>query len=194
MENTFTSPRQLPRFADLLRERELRINMLINNLKLNDVKEDAVFQNTVKRIKRAVLLQPVVFGEPTFVDHSYEERQLSFQQQLSGSSSHRYTHTISVPFTGDNELFSYAPDNYSFSSSDRGLILPYSGGITVYVSLSELNPAQAISQAQKDLDMTFRLVEINNTSLQHWSKNIESMIDQQLNQKREQLINLFGNK
>ncbi len=192
MENSFTSPRQLPRFSELLRQKELTIDSLINNLRIADVKDDVVFQNTVNRIKRSVLLQPVAFGEPAFVDHSYESRQLSFQQQMSGLSPHLYTHTVSVPFTGNNELFSYAPDNYSFSSSDRGIILPYSNEITIYVNLAELNPEEALSQARRDLDMTFRLVEINNTSLKAWSTTVENRIDQQLSQKREQLINLFG--
>ena len=49
--NTFTSPFERPFMSDLKRERESRINYLINNLKIDDVKDDKVFANKTLNIR-----------------------------------------------------------------------------------------------------------------------------------------------
>jgi hypothetical protein len=195
MTNNFTSPYNRPYFSQLKSQREASINSLINNLKIGDVKDDAKFTQTVTRIKNSVLLKKVVIGEPKCVDHKYEERSLSMQQQLIGGISRpHYIHEIEFPFTGDTELFDHTPESgFSYSSSDHGLILPNYNKLIVYVDLPELNPTGAIAAARNLLSMTMQFVNANNASVDSWKVSVIQRIDQQLQQKREELIKLFGN-
>lgn len=194
MKNNFSSPHGLPYFADLLKVRESQINSLINNLKVDDVKDDGKFQNTASRIKKAIIPSPIVIGEGKFVDHEYEEIPLTFQQQVSGGNKNHFHHEISFPFTGSNELLKHRPNNYSYSTSDRGVIMPGSSALTVYVDLPELNPDKAVMQARTFLSMTIQFATENNTTLKSWADLIEKQIDDQLGKKRNQLIKLFGGK
>ena len=195
MENYFKSPQGLPYLSKYKKERESKINSLINNLKISDVKEDTNFINTTSRIKKLVVLYPIVMGEPKFVDHEFEEIPLTMTQQLiGGMSRNHYTHQIDFPFTGNGELFSYIPENGYSQSSERGIILPYGNTITVYVDLPELNPERAIAVARGDLSMNFQFMDNNNASVQSWTVVIGQRIDEQLKQKREELIKLYGGK
>jgi hypothetical protein len=191
--NNFTSPYNLPFLSELKSQREKMINNLINNLKIGDVKDDKKFEQTTLRVKRQILLTPVQIGEPKFTDYEYEERQLSMQQQLVGvGGRHHYIHKISFPFTGDSELFSHIPENgFTYSSSDHGLILPDSNAIEVEVDLPELNPQKAIAEARNLLSMTLQFVNSNNATIQTWSVAVGQRIDEQLKQKRAELIKLF---
>lgn len=194
MRNNFISPHKRPFMVDLKRQRESMINSLINNLKINDVKEDADFQQTSEKIKNEILLKPVNIDEARFIDHEYEEIQLNMQQQfVGGGSKHHYYHQIEFPFTGDKELFEYIPETgYSQTSSDYGIILPDYNSITVYVDLPELNPNRAISKAKELLNLTLQLVSGNNSSISGWSESISNRIDNLLQKKREELIKIFG--
>jgi hypothetical protein len=194
MSNNFTSPYNRPYFSLIKTQREASINSLINNLKIGDVKDDSKFAQTTTRIKNSVLLKKVVIGEPKCVDHEYEDRPLNMQQQLIGGiSRHHYIHEVEFPFTGDTELFDHTPESgFSYSSSDHGLILPDYNKLTVYVDLPELNPTGAIAAARNLLSMTMQFVNANNTSIESWTIRVSQRIDQQLQQKREELFRLFG--
>lgn len=195
MKNEFKSPYHFKGISDLLTERESKINSLINNLKIGDVKEDTAFSNTTTRIKKAILLTPVDLGEANFVDHEFEEIPLTMQQQLiGGQSRNHYYHQIQYKFTGDNELFTHKPNSFSFSSSDRGIILPDTNSIDVYVDLPELNPTKAIGQARALLSMNIQFVNSNNETVKTWSQSIGQLIDERLTNKRSELIRLFGGK
>ncbi len=115
------------------------------------------------------------------------------QQQMLGMSRHHYVHKVEFPFTGDTELFDHTPEvGFSYSSSDHGLVLPSYNRLTVYVDLPELNPTRAIAEARGLLSMTMQFVNSNNASIDIWSQSISNRIDQQLQQKREELVKLFG--
>lgn len=193
MTNNFTSPYNRPNFSQVKTQREANINLLIKNLEIGDVKDDTKFAQTATRIKNSVLLKKVVIGEPKCVDHEYEQRPLSMQQQLIDCISDHYIHEIEFPFTGDTELFDHTPESgFSYSSSDHGLILPNYNKLTVYVDLQKLNPSSAIAEARNLLSMTMQFVNANNASVDNWTINVSQRIDQQLQQKREELIKLFG--
>lgn len=192
--NSFTLPNGLPFMINYKKEKESRINVLINNLKISDVKEDKVFAKTTEHIKKDVLIEPVAFRKPKLIGHKYYEKPLTMEQQLIGgiSKSH-YIHEISFPFSGDSSLFSHIPENgYTFGGHDHGLIPPVENAIDVEVDLPELNPDRAIVEARSLLSMTIQFVDSNNSSLQAWSISVANRIDEQLNQKRAELINLFG--
>jgi len=191
--NNYTSPNGLPHMINLKREREVQIKNLINNLKLSEVREDKDFQNTTARIKRTILLTPVVMGKPECIDHEYEQRSLSMSDQVRGLSREHYVHTVSFPFTGDEEVFSYIPEKgFSYSSNDHGLILPDGEEIIVYVDLPELNPQGAVTAAQNLLNLTLQFKDQNNASIKAWSTGVELTIDKLLQEKRQELIEKFG--
>lgn len=193
MTNRFISPNGRPFMSELKRQKEAKINSLINNLKIGDVKDDMKFSETSSRIKNSILLKKVEFGEPKCTDHEYEDRPLSMQQQLIGASRQHYIHTVEFPYTGDSELFDHMPESgFSFSNSDHGLIIPYHDRLTVYVDLPELNPTKAIAEARSLLSLTMQFVNSNNASIENWSQSVIQRIDQQMQQKREELIKLFG--
>lgn len=195
MKNNYTSPYSLTPISELKIERESKINTLINNLKIGEVKDEAKFIETSERIKNSILLTPIVFGEPKFIDHEFEEIALTMQQQLiGGMSRNHYYHRVSFPFTGDREIFSYQPESFSYSSSDKGLIIPHSNNLTVNVDLPELNPDRAVSEGKNMLSMTMQFVSGNNASLQSWTVVVSQTIDEQLRVKREELIKIFGDK
>jgi hypothetical protein len=189
---TFILPTQLPSLYELQKVRESKIKFLINNLKYQDTKSDDVFDRTKKKIKKEILLTPVVFNEPSFLDHTYEERSVSFPNQLTGGARDHYVHNISVIFNGDRELFNYIPNNFSFGISERGIVQPDYNQILIDIDLPELNPNLAIQNAKSMLSSTYRLIEMNNSVIAEWSKNVEKRIDDQLDLKRKELENLFG--
>jgi len=193
--NTFTSPRNLQNLSELKKERESMINFLINNLKLIDVKENKTFDYTTQEIKKKILLTPVTIGEPSLVDYKFEERPLTQIQMLNGGNPNHYLHKIIFIFTGSADLFHYTPESgFSFTSSDHGIIEPEANALWVEVDLPELNPNQALAEARQLLRMNFEFIEKNNASIKQWLKVTEKRIDEQLQQKRIELINLFGNK
>ncbi len=192
--SNFTSPHALPHFSNLKKERESQINSLINSLKLKDVQEDKAFERTKQRIRNAVVLTRVVLGKPQFVDHDFQEVPLTHTQMLVGGvSPNHFIHEISIPFTGDRELFSHVPEEgFSYYSSDRGVIVPYSNQIEISVDLPELNPQRATEEVSRVLRMTMEFVDKNNASVETWSFAIGQRIDTLLDKKREELINLLG--
>lgn len=190
--NNFTSTFSLSPIVVLLREKESKINSLINNLKIGDVREDENFNDTTNRIKQTILLTPVTIGEPKYIDHEYEERPLNMTEQLLGRSKDHYIYTISFQFTGSDELFNYVPDGFSVSSSDHGVIMPYSRQITVKVDLPVLDTQRAIAVANDYLSLTKQLIEGNNITVSNWTTGVEQTINERLKQKREELIKNFG--
>ena len=195
MENNYIQPSSRPYFLNFKNERESKINSLINNLKINQVKDDSMFIETSERIKREILINPVEIGKPKLVDFSFEERALTMEQSYSGFSKNHYHHQVSFTFSGDKELFSHIPEGgFSYGNLDRGLIIPNSNTLTIYIDLPELNPDRAVEESYKLLSMTMQFVKNNNQSLQDWTIVIKQKIDDLLKLKREELIRIFGNE
>jgi hypothetical protein len=166
---TFTLPTRLPGLYELKKVRESRIKSLINNLKYHETKMDASFEKTKARIKNEVLIEPVVFSEPSFLDHTYEERPVSFSNQLVGGVRDHYLHTISVIFTGERQLFNYIPEGYTFNMKDKGIAQPDHNQIRLEIDLPELNPKLAIQKTKEMLASTYSLINLNNSSMIKWS-------------------------
>jgi hypothetical protein len=193
--NAFTSPRNLQNLLELKKERESKIDLLINNLKIENVKEESSFNKSKDRIKKEILFNPVKLGDLKFMDYEYVEKSVSFEQQLIGGRKGHYIHKLSLIFSGSGELFEYTPEEgFTFTSSDHGVILPTANAIFIDVDLPELNPSESVNEARRLLRMTFEFVEKNNISINQWNAKIEPKIDSLLEQKRKQLIDLFGTK
>jgi len=195
MKNNYTSPFGLPFLSNLKQERERKIDSLINNLQLADVEKEEAYNKTVERIKSAVQLPPVQIGAGKYVRHEFEQKDMSFQQQLIGGPSSLYHHEIAFPVTGTADLIAYTPETpTSYSASESGLILPIGRQITVYVSLPQLENEKAVAEADKKLDMTKRYANANNASITSWNGMVGTLIDQKSLAKRKELIEKFSGK
>lgn len=193
MQNNYTSVSSLPNITYLTKQKKSLINNLINNLKINDVKDDSTFLKTSERIKKNILIEPVKFDPPQYIDHEYIQRNLTMEQQVLGMKRDQYIFTISFPFEGNIDLFSHAPSTFSFSSSDHGVIMPDSNSsVIVYASMSSINKVEAITEANNLFSLTRRLVEGNNTEVTNWNNSVTAMIDNELLSKRKELIENFG--
>jgi len=179
MENTYVSHWNLPSITQLTQQRIESIPSLVNNLKFHDVEQDSTFKSTKERIKKDVLFQPILLGEPKFIDYNYQ-------------NDSSYTHEIRFPFKGDKELFLRSYNGMSFSSSDHGVIEPYNSEFIVYVNLNEINPDNAVIEAETLLRLTKNIGLKNSESITIWNTAVEERIDNDLEQKRSELFRIFA--
>lgn len=179
MKNQYVSHWNLPSISELTHKRIVSIDSLINNLKFHDVEQDANFESTKERIKKAVLFEPLTFGEPKFIDYNYQE-------------DSTYLHEVKFPFTGDKELFLHSYSGMSFSSSDHGIIEPYNNEFKVYVNLNEIDPKSAIIEAEALLRLTKNIGKDNSESIVSFNTAVEKRINTDLEKKRDELFRIFG--
>lgn len=192
MNNQFTSPFNLRRITELFAERERNVTSEIKNLKIADVKDDAAFEHTKKRLHKEAVIDPVVFEEPQYVDHEYVQGQSNMLNQFYGMGKDNYVHKVKVSFKGDSELFEYQPNTLSYSSNEHGMIMPSGHSLYVYVTFPAVNPKGAVAEANNLLGMTKRIVGDNSTAAHTWSQNFTNRMDGLLEQKRTELINAFS--
>lgn len=194
MNSQYRSAFDLRPFSEFLSNRETQIPKLINSLKIKDVETDESYNATVTRILNKVSVELVEFGEFKHIDFEYETRNLSFTQQAAGMSRDVYTHELSIPFTGSRELFLFYPNSFGVGSSDRGVLSPGHNSVTIYVDRADADPDQAKADAQSNFALTKKLVTSNNDEARNWNQRIEVQIRQSLDNKRQELIKLFGKK
>lgn len=192
MKNTYLSVWKLPSLSELQQKRIASINSLVNNLKFPDVEKDEDFEVSKEKIKNVILFKPITFLDSEFVDHTYVERNITFEQQIIGLSKHQYFHKIKFPFTGDKELFLHSYNGMSYYSSDHGVIEPSGNAFTVYVELPTLNPTNSIEQAKALLRLTTDIGRNNSESIISWNSAVEKRIDADLENKRAELFDIFG--
>lgn len=178
MKNQFKSLFDCQSLSILFQEKIREIPSLVNNLKFRDVQDDTSFENSKQRIKDKILFQPITIESPEFIDYEYDKN---------------YIHEVSFSFEGDRELFSYIPDNLSFMSSDHGIIMPtYTNSIIVYVELNEINPKKAVEEAKSLMRLTLSMIEKSYESVISWNYAVEKRIDNDLEEKRNELERIFG--
>lgn len=192
MRNTFSSPFGLPLISDLKKQQEAKISYLINNLKIDDVRSDENFKASTEKIIKAIQIAPIVFDEPKFSDHEYEQRALSIAHQMHGMSRDNYIHKVSMSYTGNSVLLNYKPASISWSSSEHGLLNSNGNRFIIYVELPELNPQKAVAEAKNLMTMTFRFANDNSAEIVRWNDSVAAIIDQKMNSKRDELKLIFG--
>ena len=69
---------------------------------------------------------------------------------------------------------------------------PYGNAISVEVELFTLEKERALSEARKQMEMTFGVINGNNLQAQQWSNSIEQNIDHLLAIKRKELLDLYS--
>jgi len=193
--SNYVSPIQLRINSELFSSKQRELNELVGNLSLNDVKEDTQFARTTHRIKNAILLKPVTFQEPKITGNYQTEKTVppNYQDMWGGKRQINII-TVEFRFDGSPELFSYYPNNLSFGSSSNMRVYQPSGGnvISVEVELPDLDKNKAINAAKAQMEMTFGLINGNNSQAEQWSKTIELTIDSMLAAKRKEIIDLYS--
>ena len=192
--SNFVSPYQLQINSELFSDKQRELNSLVGNLSLNDVKDDEQFIRSTKKIKDAILLRPVTFHDPKITNNYQIEKtfQASYQDMWGGKKLVNII-TVEFSFDGSPELFNYSPNNLSYSSSSNMRVYqPYGNAISVEVELFTLEKERALSEARKQMEMTFGVINGNNLQAQQWSNSIEQNIDHLLAIKRKELLDLYS--
>ncbi len=183
-----------PWLSALKSERAKSVLTTINNLKLNDVETDTAYNATISRIKQAVLFTPVTISEPKYVDHQYQHKPLTVQQQMIGGSTEYYYFKFSAGFTGSTELFNHIPESgFSIGAGDF-VIEPTGRSLSIEVELNELNVERAKLAAKDTLAYTIGYTNQTSKDIIDWNIEITARIESLAAQKRQQQIAQFGKK
>lgn len=193
MKNNFKTCINLPFLSNLFQEKTSQLPILVNNLKLKDVDEDTIFEQTIKSIKEEILLTPIVFEDPTIIDYKYHQQEPNLQQLMFGNpSKDRYVFEIKYPFSGNIKLFGKSFDGMSIDMSSSGIIEPQStDSIIIYAELFSLKPEEAVQLANKHIKMTKYIANETSNRAITWNSSMENHIDTLLTNKRIELRNLF---
>jgi hypothetical protein len=190
--NKFVAPADLHPISKLIRHREEQINVLLHNLRAIDVRNAAEFTGVKASIRRAVLLQPVVFGAPELVSRGYKSGNSTLMQQMAGRIRKAFIHKVAFPFSGSKELFDYAPETFGYFKTETGLIRPQGNRIIVELNVPYLSMQKAVLEAQGILSLTMQFINSNNAVAEIWSRRTKDKLDRRLEEKREELMKLYG--
>ena len=176
---------------ELFQARNNQFSEMINSLKITDVKEEKVLKDTKERIKSQILLTPVLFELPKIVDDRTENRQMgpNYLNPLGGQQQVKIV-TVEFPFTGSNELFGVSPDSVSFS--DPTIYLPIGNSVPVEIVVEKLDKEEVLQKANKAMSLTKELIKDINPQIEGWSKRMENQIDEHLQAKRQELLDLYS--
>lgn len=194
--SNYLSPMELPINSYLFDAKRKELSQLIGNLTIDEVKEDEKFQATVKRIKNAILLEPVLFEEPKIVGNYQSEKTVP-PNSIEMWGGTRVVNVISVEFKfkGSTELFKYSPNGLSFgSSSNMRVYQPDFGNfITVEVELPNLDKKAALGSAIAKMEMTYEVIRGNNMQAeQQLNASIENVIESMANDRRKELLDFYS--
>lgn len=184
----------LPRINDLFLSKEKQLNTMVGNLQVKDVKNDSDYNTAVAKIKKEILLTPVSFQDPEIKGHRTGERSVgaSYEYPWPRTKSFLIV-TVNFSFTGSSELFQFAPNSLTFSSTDTGVYQPdYNNVITVSVQVNELDKDQVKSRAREMMSTTFSLINQINPFADQWSLTKGPLIDELLRQKRKEILDFYS--
>jgi len=185
-----TTFREYQFIHELFNAKQNELQHIIDNLKVNDVKEGKAFEKTKEQIKRQILLQSVRFQDPRISDHRSELQPIPEYINPFGGQRRVTIVEVEFPFEGSEELFGYRPDQLTFS--DPTVYLPVGQTIKVEVLLERLDKETALREANRQFSLTKNIINAVNTQAENWSKSIEHQIDTLLEAKRKELIEFYS--
>ena len=163
---------------------------ILNNLKIDEVKEDKAFKRTSERIKNAILLVPVRLQDPKIINHRSEMMNLDPYIYPMGGQRQITIAEVQYPFEGSTELFHYRPDSVSFS--DPTVYLPVGNSIIIEVATERLEKEPVLLQAHRQFGLTKSIISAVNIQVENWLKNMESQIDEKLQLKRQEILDFYS--
>lgn len=174
---------------ELFTAKQNELQHILNNLKINDVKEGKAFEKTKEQIKQQIMIQPVRFQDPRITDHRSELQPIPEYINPFGGQRRVTIVEVEFPFEGSEELFGYRPDQLTYS--DPTVYLPVGKSIKVEVLLERLEKEAALREANRQFNLTKNIISTVNTEAENWSKNVEKQIDTLLDAKRQELIEFY---
>ncbi len=178
--------------TNLFQHKSQVLEMKLKNLQINEVETNASYIKTLDIIKNQTLLNPVIFSEHRLHRHDCEKRDMpaSYSNPFGGPID-IYTFIFIYSFTGNNELFEYIPTNVAITAGR--IQLPAGKNVTVNIELGIMDINLAESELARKMEPTFSLIKANNTQIQNWNKNFESIIEQKLLIKKQELFAIYRN-
>jgi hypothetical protein len=177
--NSFISPASFDPISSLLRKREEQMRTAISSLRAIDVSTEEHFAKYRNMMKKALLLEPIVFRKPELISRGYGHERPAGQRDTEC-----FIHRIAFQFTGSRALFDYTPETFGYRQADKGLVRPTNNSVVVEVSLAGLHLQKAVLEARNLLSLTMQFISSNNAVATTWSKDMEIYIDRELGRKR----------
>jgi hypothetical protein len=175
----------------LFESRRRLINQLIGDLTIDQVKTDQAFERAKVSVKEQILFETVTIGEPTIMSHRQVEKNYPPNyQNLFGGSKLVNLISVAFPIEGSPELFEHVPEGVRY---EAGMVYqPVGRNVTVSVELDSLDKPSALAEANAMMRVTKGIIQANNKQAEEWSQRIEPIIDNQLEQKRKELIDFYS--
>lgn len=176
---------------ELFRTKNQELQDIINNLQINEVKEEKNFLNLQKSIKNQILLHPVLFNDPKIAKHRSEIRNMQ-PNYLNPFGGQRQITIVEVEFSfeGSRELFGYSPDSLTYS--DPTVYLPIGNTVTVEVIVDRLEKEIVLTEASQKMGLTRSIITSINAQAESWTKSMEQQIEEKLQLKRQELVDFYG--
>ena len=179
----------------LFENKRKRIQQLVGDLRIDEVREDGPLKSTIQRIKNMVLLKPVTFQEPKITDNYTTQKTLppTYENPRGGPRQINVI-TVRFNFDGSSELFNFVPNGIAFSSSSNNLIYQpdYSNNIDVKIELLTLDKNSTLDAAKAQMELTFSVIEGNNLQAKQFNASVEPSIEQMVADKRKELIDFYS--
>jgi len=179
---------------DLPKDYNLKIDNLINNFKLNDLREKSNYDSKLEELKNNFTLRKVVFGKPEIIDHLIEEVIIKPNYEyLFGHKLKQLRIIAQIQFSGSSQLFFYRPNGYDYGSNSVFIYQPTSNSIKLdVISESIDNPNDVTNEINKAMELTYQFINSNNKFTENWNNNIEPYIENKLQTYYLKLVKIYN--
>lgn len=172
------------------------LSSIINNLQIDDVKDDPKFYSLVEKLKADFRIEPVEINRtPKMINHKEVQRTTPTNDPFyRGTTINFLEVTVHYDYSGSKELFKYRDSSpiSHYSNSPSVIIQPEGDFIPVIVELHSLNKEEAIQKANNIMALTFQIASNNSKAVKGWNDNLDSLIDIHITKKREELIKFYS--
>jgi len=179
---------------DLMSDKRKDLMSILSSLRLEDVKSPQDSLLLTSKVKQRLLLKKIKLDDVQVSDHKEVERQMPTDQFNSSPFNYKtFVFTLSATFSGSPELLNYRPNGYSYSGNARHIYQPNEAG-TMQLNVEHENfiKAEVISKANELLALTRTFIYENNSKVDNFNVQIEKLIEEEIKNKREQLINIYS--
>jgi hypothetical protein len=171
----YTPVSELNPISQLFQLRERQMKNFISNLRIIDVCDDGYFKRLKDEVKRAILLKPIIFGNPEIAIQPVGNN--SFFGKVVDRFRHLVRQVVCFPFTGSSTLFKYAPDVLLAADVEVEMFNPEDDCVVVDVHEPVQDAAEAIREASIMVRPTQQIIAANNTAVEAWARKIETLIE-----------------
>lgn len=191
--DTYIVITQLPTIYELYESKKRELKDIIDNLTIEQVKEDKAFNKTTESVYNRILLKPVYFKEPKIIRHQSKTKERSASERMFYGDWKGYNVEIEFPFEGSYELFSYAPNGATHSSNSMRVFQPNGSYFTlISIDVVDLEKNKVLQEAKNKMECTFNLINTANAQIGTWSNTMKAQIDVALVEQRKKVIAIYS--